>query len=60
MEHHSNIVPWQLLCEEKGAVLKVIPVDDAGELLMDEYKRLLSPRTKLVAIVHASNFTRHC
>ena len=55
MEHHSNIVPWQLLCEEKGAVLKVIPVDDAGELIMDEYKRLLSARTKLVAVVHASN-----
>ena len=55
MEHHSNIVPWQLLCEEKGAVLKVIPVDDAGELLMEEYKRMLSARTKLVAVVHASN-----
>jgi cysteine desulfurase/selenocysteine lyase len=55
MEHHSNIVPWQILCEEKNAVLKVIPINDAGELLMDEYKNLLSPKTKLVSIVHVSN-----
>lgn len=55
MEHHSNIVPWQVLCEEKKAVLKIIPVSDKGELLMDEYEKLLSPRTKLVSIVHASN-----
>ena len=55
MEHHSNIVPWQMLCEEKGAVLRVIPIDDAGELLMDEYERMLSPRTKLVSITHVSN-----
>ncbi|HEY4156043.1 MAG TPA: cysteine desulfurase [Puia sp.] len=55
MEHHSNIVPWQILCEEKGAVLKVIPLSDQGELLMDEYKKLLGPKTKLVAVVHASN-----
>ena len=55
MEHHSNIVPWQLLCEEKQAVLKVIPINDAGELLMEEYKKLLNHRTKLVAVVHASN-----
>ncbi len=55
MEHHSNIVPWQMLCEEKGAVLKVIPMNDAGELLMDEYERLLTDRTRLVAIVHVSN-----
>jgi cysteine desulfurase/selenocysteine lyase len=55
MEHHSNIVPWQILCEEKKAVLKVIPVNDDGELLMDEYKKLLSEKTKLVSIAHASN-----
>jgi cysteine desulfurase/selenocysteine lyase len=55
MEHHSNIVPWQVLCEEKNAVLKVIPINDDGELLMDEYKKLLSPKTKLVSIVHVSN-----
>jgi cysteine desulfurase / selenocysteine lyase len=55
MEHHSNIVPWQILCEEKNAVLKVIPINDDGELLMDEYKKLLSPKTKLVSIVHVSN-----
>ena len=55
MEHHCNIVPWQMLCEEKGATLKVIPINDAGELLMDEFDKLLSPRTKIVAIVHMSN-----
>ncbi|MFQ6029363.1 MAG: SufS family cysteine desulfurase [Dehalococcoidia bacterium] len=55
MEHHSNIVPWQILCEEKGAHLKVVPMNDAGELLLDEYEKLLSPRTKLVSIVHQSN-----
>ena len=55
MEHHSNIVPWQLLCEEKGARLRVIPVTDAGELLLDEYERLLNERTKIVAIAHVSN-----
>ena len=55
MEHHSNIVPWQILCEEKGAVLKVIPINDEGELLLDEYKKLLNPKTKLVAVAHASN-----
>jgi cysteine desulfurase / selenocysteine lyase len=55
MEHHSNIVPWQILCEEKKAVLKVIPVNDEGELLLDVYKKLLSPKTKLVAVVHVSN-----
>lgn len=55
MEHHSNIVPWQLLCEEKGAVLKVIPVTDSGELDLEAYHRLLSPATKLVAVVHVSN-----
>ncbi|PKB57830.1 MAG: cysteine sulfinate desulfinase [SAR202 cluster bacterium Casp-Chloro-G3] len=55
MEHHSNIVPWQILCEEKGAQLKVVPINDSGELLIDEYEKLLSPRTKLVSIVHQSN-----
>ena len=55
MEHHSNIVPWQMLCEEKGAVLRVVPIDDTGELLLDEYERMLSPRTKLVSITHVSN-----
>ena len=55
MEHHANIVPWQMLCEEKGASLKVIPINDDGELLMQEYAKLLSERTKLVGIVHMSN-----
>lgn len=55
MEHHSNIVPWQMLCEEKGATLKVIPVNDRGELLMEEYRKLLSERTRLVSIVYVSN-----
>ena len=55
LEHHSNIVPWQLLCEERGAVLKVIPINDRGELLLDDYEKLLSPRTKLVSLVHVSN-----
>jgi cysteine desulfurase/selenocysteine lyase len=55
MEHHSNIVPWQILCEEKGAKLRVIPINDQGELLLDEYEKLLNPRTKIVAVVHVSN-----
>jgi cysteine desulfurase/selenocysteine lyase len=55
MEHHSNIVPWQMLREEKGAVLRVIPINDEGEVLLDEYERLLNPRTKCVALVHVSN-----
>ncbi|HVZ57951.1 MAG TPA: cysteine desulfurase [Chitinophagaceae bacterium] len=55
MEHHSNIVPWQLLCERSGAVLKVIRVDDRGELDLEDFRRLLSARTRLVALVHASN-----
>lgn len=55
MEHHSNIVPWQMICEEKEAVLKVIPINDKGELLMDEFKKLLSPKTKFVSITHVSN-----
>jgi len=55
MEHHANIVPWQMLCEEKGARLRVIPMNDAGELLLDEYDALLNERTKLVGVVHVSN-----
>jgi cysteine desulfurase/selenocysteine lyase len=55
MEHHSNIVPWYILCQEKEAVLKAIPVSENGELLMDEFERLLTPKTKIVAIGHASN-----
>ncbi len=55
MEHHANIVPWQMLCEEKGARLRVIPMNDAGELLLDEYDALLNERTKLVAVMHISN-----
>ena len=55
MEHHSNIVPWQILCQEKGAVLKVIPVNDHGELLLEEFEKLLSDKTKLVSVVHVSN-----
>jgi len=55
MEHHSNIVPWQILCLEKKAKLKVIPVDDNGELVMSEFEKLITPKTKLVSIVHASN-----
>jgi cysteine desulfurase/selenocysteine lyase len=55
MEHHSNIVPWQLLCEEKGAKLRVVPISDRGELILDEYQKLLSERTKLVAVTHVSN-----
>jgi cysteine desulfurase/selenocysteine lyase len=55
MEHHSNIVPWQILCEEKGAKLRVIPINDQGELLLDEYEKLLNPRTKFVSVVHVSN-----
>lgn len=55
MEHHSNIVPWQMICSETGAVLKVIPVSDSGELDLGEYERLLNDRTRLVAITHVSN-----
>ena len=55
MEHHSNIVPWQLLCEQVGARLCVAPIDDRGTLQLDEFQRLISPRTRLVAVVHLSN-----
>jgi len=55
MEHHSNIVPWQMLCESTGAILKVIPMNEEGELLMNEYEKLLSNKTKLVFVNHVSN-----
>jgi cysteine desulfurase/selenocysteine lyase len=55
MEHHSNIVPWQLLCERSGAVLRVAPINDTGELILEEFERLLGPRTRLVAVSHLSN-----
>jgi cysteine desulfurase/selenocysteine lyase len=55
MEHHSNIVPWQIICEEKGAILKVVPINDKGEFLFDEFEKLLSDKTKLVAVTHVSN-----
>jgi len=55
MEHHSNIVPWQLLCKRKSAILKVIPFNDSGELDLDEYKKLIGKRTKIVAVTHVSN-----
>jgi len=55
LEHHANIVPWQMMCERKGAVLKIIPVNDNGEILIGEYKKLLSGKTRIVAVSHASN-----
>ena len=55
MEHHSNIVPWQILCEEKGARLRVAPISDSGELLLKDFENLLGPRTKIVAVTHISN-----
>ena len=55
MEHHSNIVPWQMLCEEKGALLRVIPINDRGELEFDQFEKLLNSRTRLVAVSHVSN-----
>ena len=55
MEHHSNIVPWQMLCEERDARLRVVPITDAGELRLDEYERLLGARTRIVAVTHVSN-----
>jgi cysteine desulfurases, SufS subfamily len=55
LEHHSNIVPWQLLCEQTGAVLRVVPIDEAGEIDLDAYAALLSPRTRIVAVSHVSN-----
>ena len=55
LEHHANIVPWQMIAREKGAVLRIIPVTDRGEIMLEEYQALLGPRTKLVALAHASN-----
>ncbi len=55
MEHHSNIVPWQMICEEKGAILKIMPINEAGEIVIEEVKKLLSEKTKMVAFNHASN-----
>jgi len=55
LEHHSNIVPWQMLCEEKECILKVIPINNEGEILMEEFEKLLSEKTKLVSVVHVSN-----
>jgi cysteine desulfurase/selenocysteine lyase len=55
MEHHSNIVPWQLVCEATGATLRVAPIDDRGELILEEFERLLGPRTRIAAITHMSN-----
>jgi cysteine desulfurase/selenocysteine lyase len=55
MEHHANIVPWQMLCEEKGAKLRVIPMNERGELIIDEYEAMLNEKTKLVSIIHVSN-----
>ena len=55
MEHHSNIVPWQILCEQTGARLRIVPINDAGEFLLDEYERLIGDRTRLVATIHVSN-----
>ena len=55
MEHHSNIVPWQILCEEKGAILKVIPMNDKGEIIFEEFEKLINPKTKFISIVYISN-----
>jgi len=55
MEHHSNIVPWQILCEEKGARLRVAPINDRGEIVLEQYEQLLNPRTRLVSVAHVSN-----
>ncbi|MDQ3193054.1 MAG: cysteine desulfurase [Bacteroidota bacterium] len=55
MEHHSNIVPWQMLCEEKKAILKIIPINDAGEIIFEEFEKMLNPKVKLVSICHISN-----
>ena len=55
LEHHSNIVPWQMLCEEKGCILRVIPIDDKGDLILEEYEKMLSEKTKFVSVIHVSN-----
>src|SRR5438046_1437437 len=55
LEHHSNIVPWQILCEEKNAILKVVPINEKGELLMDAFKAMLNEKVKLVSVNYISN-----
>jgi cysteine desulfurase/selenocysteine lyase len=55
LEHHSNIVPWQMLCQEQGALLRFIPIDDRGDLILEAYEKLLNPRTRMVAVSHVSN-----
>ena len=55
LEHHANIVPWQMLCERKKAVLKIIPINEKGEILLDEYEKMISPKTKIVSVNHVSN-----
>jgi cysteine desulfurase / selenocysteine lyase len=55
MEHHSNIVPWQMICEERGAILKVVPIDEDGDIIMEAFDRLLNPRVKIISICHVSN-----
>ena len=55
MEHHSNIVPWQIVCSQRRAHLRVVPMNDRGELLLEEYEKLLTPRVRLVALSHISN-----
>lgn len=55
MEHHANIIPWQVMCEDRGATLKVIPVNDTGDLIMEEYEKLLTNKTKIVSVTHVSN-----
>jgi cysteine desulfurase/selenocysteine lyase len=57
MEHHSNMVPWQMICEQRGALLKAVPIDDRGELILEEFDRLLTDKTKMVAVAHVSNVT---
>ena len=58
LEHHSNIVPWQMLAEEEGATIRVVPINDAGELLLDDYEKLFNKRTKFVSVMHVSNALR--
>jgi cysteine desulfurase/selenocysteine lyase len=59
MEHHSNIIPWQQIAEERGARVRMIPINERGEVIIDEYENLLIERTKMVAVAHVSNCTRH-
>jgi cysteine desulfurase/selenocysteine lyase len=55
MEHHANLVPWQVLCKERGATLRVAPIDDRGDLILDEFEKLVTPRTKVISVTHVSN-----